>query len=41
MDPIHITLPDGKVQEVPKGTTPADIAREFRPASRMQRWWRA
>jgi len=27
MEPIHITLPDGKVQEVPKGTTPADIAK--------------
>src|SRR6266851_1847733 len=31
MDPIHITLPDGKVQEVPKGTTPADIARGISP----------
>jgi threonyl-tRNA synthetase len=31
MDPIQITLPDGKVQEVPKGTTPADIARKISP----------
>src|ERR1700726_4096952 len=31
MDPIHITLPDGKVQEVPKGTTPADIAKGISP----------
>jgi threonyl-tRNA synthetase len=31
MEPIHITLPDGKVQEVPKGTTPADIAKRISP----------
>src|ERR1700740_1277404 len=31
MDAIHITLPDGKVQEVPKGTTPADIAKQISP----------
>jgi threonyl-tRNA synthetase len=31
MEPIHITLPDGKVQEVPNGTTPADIARKISP----------
>ena len=31
MEPIHITLPDGKVEEVPKGTTPADIARKISP----------
>jgi len=31
MDAIHITLPDGKVQEVPKGTTPADIAKKISP----------
>jgi threonyl-tRNA synthetase len=31
MDPIHVTLPDGKVQEVPKGTTPADIAKKISP----------
>src|ERR1700720_4007140 len=31
MEPIHVTLPDGKVQEVPKGTTPADIARGISP----------
>jgi threonyl-tRNA synthetase len=31
MEPIHITLPDGKVQKVPKGTTPADIAKGISP----------
>jgi len=31
MEPIHVTLPDGKVQEVPNGTTPADIARKISP----------
>jgi threonyl-tRNA synthetase len=31
MDQIHVTLPDGKVQEVPKGTTPAEIARKISP----------
>jgi threonyl-tRNA synthetase len=31
MEPIHITLPDGNVEEVPKGTTPADIARKISP----------
>src|SRR3984893_7515337 len=31
MDQIHITLPDGSVKEVPKGTTPADIARSISP----------
>src|SRR5882757_1885456 len=31
MDAIQITLPDGKVQEVPQGTTPADIARKISP----------
>jgi threonyl-tRNA synthetase len=31
MEPIHVTLPDGKVQEVPKGTTPADIAKNISP----------
>src|ERR1700686_3884067 len=31
MEPIHITLPDGKVQEVPKGTTAADVARSISP----------
>src|SRR5246127_5807403 len=31
MEPIHITLPDGQVQEVPQGTTPADIARKISP----------
>ena len=31
MDAIHITLPDGKVQEVPKGTTAADIAKNISP----------
>src|SRR5258707_1277695 len=27
METIHVTLPDGSVKEVPKGTTAADIAR--------------
>src|SRR5579863_9608384 len=31
MDAIQVTLPDGKVQEVPQGTTPADIARQISP----------
>src|SRR5258708_14837800 len=31
MEQIHVTLPDGKVQEVPKGTTPADIAQKISP----------
>src|SRR5436305_15262363 len=31
MEQIQVTLPDGKVQEVPKGTTPADIARKISP----------
>jgi threonyl-tRNA synthetase len=31
MEQIRITLPDGKVQEVPKGTTPADIAGKISP----------
>src|SRR6202040_2807627 len=31
MDPIQVTLPDGTVQEVPKGTTPADVARKISP----------
>src|SRR5713101_7955404 len=31
MDQIHITLPDGSVKEVPKGTTPADVARSISP----------
>src|SRR6266568_5065065 len=31
MEQIHITLPDGTIQEVPKGTTPADIARKISP----------
>src|SRR5207245_8873133 len=31
MEQIHITLPDGSVQEVPKGTTPADIAHKISP----------
>jgi threonyl-tRNA synthetase len=31
MDPIHVTLPDGKIQDVPKGTTPADIAKGISP----------
>src|SRR5246127_2249103 len=31
MNTIHITLPDGSVKEVPKGTTAADIARGISP----------
>ena len=31
MDQIHITLPDGTVKDVPKGTTAADIARSISP----------
>ena len=31
MDAIRVTLPDGKVEEVPRGTTPADIARKISP----------
>jgi threonyl-tRNA synthetase len=31
MEQVQVTLPDGKVQEVPKGTTPADIARKISP----------
>ena len=31
MDQIHVTLPDGKVHEVPKGTTPLEIARKISP----------
>ena len=31
MELIQVTLPDGKVQEVPKGTTPADVARKISP----------
>ena len=31
METIHVTLPDGSVKEVPKGTTAADIARGISP----------
>jgi len=31
METIHITLPDGSVKDVPKGTTAADIARGISP----------
>src|ERR1700674_5529471 len=31
MDQIHITLPDGSIKDVPKGTTPADVARSISP----------
>jgi threonyl-tRNA synthetase len=31
MDQIHVTLPDGSVKDVPKGTTPVDIARGISP----------
>lgn len=31
MDQIHVTLPDGSVRDVPKGTTPAEIAKSISP----------
>src|ERR1700745_700926 len=31
MEQIHVTLPDGSIKDVPKGTTPADIARSISP----------
>jgi threonyl-tRNA synthetase len=31
MDQIHVTLHDGSVKEVPKGTTPLDIAKSISP----------
>ncbi len=31
MQTIHITLPDGSVKDVPKGTTAADIALSISP----------
>src|ERR1700745_2021555 len=31
METIHVTLPDGSVKEVPKGTTAAEIARGISP----------
>jgi len=31
MEQVQVTLPDGKVQEVPRGTTPAEIARKISP----------
>jgi threonyl-tRNA synthetase len=31
MEQIHVTLPDGKVEEVPKGTTPYEIAYKISP----------
>jgi len=31
MEQVKITLPDGSTQEVPKGTTPLDIARKISP----------
>ena len=30
-DSIHVKLPDGSVKEVPKGTTPLQIAKEISP----------
>src|SRR6202023_3032426 len=30
-DSIHVKLPDGSVKEVPKGTTPLDIAKSISP----------
>src|SRR2546430_1524767 len=31
MEQIHIILPDGSVKDVPRGTTPADVARSISP----------
>ncbi|MGB8495869.1 MAG: threonine--tRNA ligase [Candidatus Acidiferrum sp.] len=31
MDQIHVTLPDGSVKDVPRGTTPIDIAKSISP----------
>src|SRR5436309_2464282 len=31
MEQIHVTLPDGSVKNVPKGTTPAEIAKNISP----------
>jgi threonyl-tRNA synthetase len=31
MDQIHVTLPDGSVKDVPKGTTPVEIAKSISP----------
>jgi threonyl-tRNA synthetase len=31
MDQIHVTLPDGSVKELPKGTTPLEIAKSISP----------
>src|SRR5215831_1139583 len=31
MDTIHITLPDGSVKDVPRGTTAGDVARSISP----------
>ena len=31
MDTIQITLPDGSTRQVPRGTTPSEIARQISP----------
>ena len=31
METIHITMPDGAIREVPRGTTPAEIAQQISP----------
>jgi threonyl-tRNA synthetase len=31
MDQIHVTLPDGSIKDVPKGTTPLEIAKSISP----------
>src|SRR5580700_10968702 len=31
MDQIHITLPDGSVKDLPKGTTPLEVAKSISP----------
>ena len=39
-DVIKIHLPDGAVREVPAGTTPLDIANQFRRGWRQLPWSR-
>ena len=31
MDQIHVTLPDGSVKDLPRGTTPLEIAKSISP----------
>jgi len=40
MEQIHVTLPDGSVKDVPRGTTPIDIAKSISPRGlRTPRSW--